>query len=340
MQTRRAAPETTRPAAEFLDGHGLGLEQDHATNSYKDSRTMKLPAHGRYRHSAITSRPTYEWPNGARLALVVCNNIEHFAYRAGLGSDSAQPGAPQGSRNYAWRDYGNRVGLWNQLEMLDELGLPCAHNVNSAALDTCPEIAPALLARGDEFVGHGRSNAERQDGMWEEDERRLIQETRDGVARHSGSAPQGWLGPYLAQSSVTLDLLREEGFTYVMDWPADDQPFWMTTRAGPILSVPYSIELNDSPAMVFRHHTGREFAEMIVDQFDEMLEQSRRRPLVCSIVLHTFLVGQPFRLRPLRQALQHILSHRDRLWVTRPGELARYVATLPKGVVPGSEMLA
>jgi peptidoglycan/xylan/chitin deacetylase (PgdA/CDA1 family) len=300
---------------------------------------VKLPRHDRYGHSAIAHRPEYRWPNGARLALLVCNNIEWFAWRAGLGSDSTGLPQPQGQRNYAWRDYGNRVGLWSLLEMLDDLSLPSAHNVNSAALDACPEIAPALRARGDEFVGHGRTNAERQDGMWEEDERRLIQESRDGIARHAGVAPAGWLGPYIAQSAATLDLLKEEGFSYVMDWPADDQPFWMRTRAGPILSVPYAIELNDSPALLARQHTGREFAEMIVDQFDEMLEQSHRRPLVCSIVLHPFIVGQPFRLRPLRAALRHVLSHRERLWVTRPGELARYVASLPKGIVPGSEML-
>jgi peptidoglycan/xylan/chitin deacetylase (PgdA/CDA1 family) len=300
---------------------------------------MKLPRHGRYAHSAIVHRPTYEWPNGTRLALLVCNNIEWFAYRAGMGSDSTGAAAPQGQRNYAWRDYGNRVGLWAMLEMLDELGLPCAHNVNGLVLAECPEIAPALKARGDEFVGHGRTNAERQDLLWEEDERRLIAESRDAILRHAGVRPDGWLGPYLAQSAVTLDLLKEEGFSYVMDWPADDQPFWMTTRGGPILSVPYSIELNDSPALVFRQHSGREFAQMITDQFDEMLEQSRRRPLVMSVVLHPFVVGQPFRLRPLREALRHVLAHRDRLWVTRPGELARYVAGLPKGVVPGSEAL-
>lgn len=297
---------------------------------------MKLPGHGRYAPSAIVSRPDYAWPGGARVALMVFTNIEHHAFRAGLGSDSAVAGAAQTHRNYAWRDYGNRVGLWNILKMLDELNLPAAHNCNSAALDLMPEIGAALRDRGDEFVGHGRTNAERQDAMWEEDERRLIRESRDGIARHAGRAPRGWLGPWLAQGPNTLDLLKEEGFDYVMDWPADDQPFWMATRAGPILSVPYSIELNDSPAMVFRHHTGREFAEMIVDQFDEMLAQSSRRPLVCSVVLHTFVVGQPFRLRPLREALRRILDHRDRLWVTRPGDLADYVAGLPPGTVPGS----
>jgi allantoinase len=301
-------------------------------------KPMKLPAQQRYAHSAIPSRPVYDWPGGKRLALLVVNNIEHFAYRAGLGSDSTGPApALQNQRNYAWRDYGNRVGLWNLLDTLDELGIPSAHNINAAALDACPEIGPALLARGDEFIGHGRTNSERQDGLWEEDERRLIEESRDVLARHAGLPPQGWLGPYVAQSAVTLDLLREAGFTYVMDWPADDQPFWMTTRAGKILSVPYSVELNDSPALVARQHSAREFAQMVTDQFEELLRQSEKRPLVCSVVLHPFILGQPHRLRVLRQALRHIMAHQDQLWVTRPGEMAAYVAGLPPGLVPGSE---
>lgn len=297
---------------------------------------MKLPAHSRYAHSAIIHRAPYSWANGTNLALLVVNNIEHFAFRAGMGSDSTGLNPVQNQRPYAWRDYGNRVGLWNLLDMLDELAIPAGHNCNSAVLDHCPEIAPALLARGDEIIGHGRTNAERQDTMWEEDERRLILESRDVLARHNGGRqPRGWLGPYIAQSAVTLDLLKEAGFTYVMDWPVDDQPIWMNTRdGGRILSVPYSVELNDSPAMVARHHTGREFADMIVDQFEEMLIQSEKRPLVMSVVLHPFIMGQPHRLRPLRQALRHIMAQRDRLWVTRPGELAEYVAGLPDGTVP------
>ena len=240
---------------------------------------MRLPEHGRHGHSALPRRPTYEWPNGARLAVVVCNNIEHFAYRAGLGSDGAQVGAGQTQRNYAWRDYGNRMGLWYPLDLLDDLALPCAHNVNAAVLDHCPEIAPALLTRGDELVGHGRTNAERRDILWEEDERRLIRESRDAILRHGGN-PQGWLGPYIARSALTLDLLKEEDFSYVMDWPADDQPFWMRTRAGPILSVPYAVEIKDSPALVFRQQTADTFTAMIVDQFDEMLRLPAKYPLV------------------------------------------------------------
>jgi allantoinase len=298
---------------------------------------MKLPHHNRYAYSALPTRQSYTWPNGSRLAVLVVTNIEQSAYRAGLGSDSAQPGAVQNQRNFAWRDYGNRVAIWNLLDTLDALGIPAAHNFNTAVFDACPDIAPALVARGDEFVGHGRTNAERQDTLWEEDERRLIVESRDALLRHTGKAPEGWMGPWIAETPVTLDLLKQEGFRYVMDWPADDQPFWMRTSAGPILSVPYSVEINDSPAMVFRHHSGTDFEQMIIDQFDELLEQSSRYPLVCSIVLHPFVIGQPYRLRAFRRALRHVIAQRDRLWVARPGELARYVETLPAGVVPGDE---
>jgi allantoinase len=267
---------------------------------------MKLPHHNRYAYSALPTRQSYTWPNGSRLAVLVVTNIEQSAYRAGLGSDSAQPGAVQNQRNFAWRDYGNRVAIWNLLDTLDALGIPAAHNFNTAVFDACPDIAPALVARGDEFVGHGRTNAERQDTLWEEDERRLIVESRDALLRHTGKAPEGWMGPWIAETPVTLDLLKQEGFRYVMDWPADDQPFWMRTSAGPILSVPYSVEINDSPAMVFRHHSGTDFEQMIIDQFDELLEQSNRYPLVCSIVLHPFVIGQPHRLRAFRRALRHV----------------------------------
>jgi peptidoglycan/xylan/chitin deacetylase (PgdA/CDA1 family) len=193
-----------------------------------------------------------------------------------------------------------------------------------------------MNARGDEYVGHGRSNSERQDVLWEEDEARLIAECTEVVTRLSGKRPEGWLGPGLAQSGATPDLLKEAGYRYVMDWPLDDQPIWMTTRAGPLLTVPYPVELNDMSSLIGRRHTAREFEAMMIDQFDEMLEQSRKYPLVYSVALHPFIIGQPFRLRALRRALRHIMQHRDDLWITTPGEIARYCEALPKGAVPGS----
>ena len=294
---------------------------------------MKLERHGRYDYVPLVDRPTYEWPNGRRLAVAICNNIEVFSFLSGLGSDSTVTGAPQTTRNYAWRDYGNRVGQWYLFDLLDELGIPASHNVNSMLLEECPQILERILKRGDEIIGHGRTNAERQDVLDEAAEAALIREATQAIANLSGKAPKGWLGPYLAQTSVTLDLLKEAGYSHVMDWPADDQPFWMKTRAGPILSVPYSLELNDSPSMVFRKESSAAFEQMIVDQFDEMLLQSEKWPLVFTVVIHPFVIGQPYRLRALRRALSHVLAHRDEVWLTTPGEIARYCMDLPDGVL-------
>jgi allantoinase len=285
---------------------------------------IKLKRHGRYDYSPIIERPVFDWPGGKRLAVAICNNIEVFSFCDGLGSDSANVSAPQNSRNYAWRDYGNRVGQWYLFDLLDEFSFPASHNFNSLLFDECPQIADRILERGDEFIGHGRTNAERQDLLDETEERELIREASDAIFRYAGTSATGWLGPYLAQTPVTLDLLKEAGYRYVLDWPADDQPFWMRTRNGPILSLPYSIEINDSPVMVFRQQGVIDFERMIIDQFDEMLLHSAKWPLVCTIVLHPFVIGHPFRLRALRRALTHIVAHRAALWITTPGRIADF----------------
>ncbi|MBN9068466.1 MAG: polysaccharide deacetylase family protein [Rhizobiales bacterium] len=287
---------------------------------------ITLAKHDRYSYSPIWERPDFTWPEGKRLAVCICNNIEVFSFLSGLGSDSASLTAPQTTRNYAWRDYGNRVGQWYLFDILEEHGLPASHNFNSLLFDACPQIADRIIARGDEFVGHGRTNAERQDLLPEAEEKALIVEARDAIESYAGTKPGGWLGPYLAQTPVTLDLLKEAGFKYVLDWPADDQPFWMRTRSGPLLSVPYSIELNDSPSMVFRQESAMSFERMMIDQFDEMLLQSRKYPLVYTIVLHPFVIGMPFRLRALRRALSHITKHRSDIWAATPGRVAEHFA--------------
>src|SRR5712691_12231639 len=199
--------------------------------------TMKLPTHDRYDYLPITKRPVYDWPEGKRLAVFLCSNIEHFAFRAGLGVDASGGDRPQSQQNYAWRDYGNRVGIWHYLDLLDEFGLPGAHNVNSAVLEACPEIVERLNGRGDEYVGHGRTNSESQDVLWEEDEARLIAECTEVLTRLSGRRPEGWLGPYIAQSGVTLDLLKEAGYRYVMDWAMDDQPMEQSRKYPLVFAV-------------------------------------------------------------------------------------------------------
>ena len=298
---------------------------------------MKLPAHNRYDYVPITKRNDYTWPGGKRLAVYFCNNLEYFAFRAGEGSDSTGMSAPQTQRNYAWRDYGNRVGVWRMFDLFDELGCPLAHNLNSLILVHHPDIGERMLTRGDEFVAHGRTNSERQGTLWEEDEARLITETTETIAKFTGRQPVGWMSPWLSQSSVTLDLLQEAGYLYQCDWPLDDQPIWMRTRKGRILNMPYPVETNDSPAMINRLHTAEELSKIWIDQFDEMLEQSRKgQSLVCPFVLHTFILGQPFRLRQLRRAMEHILRHSDEIWVTQPAQIAEHVRALPGGTVPGA----
>jgi allantoinase len=138
-----------------------------------------LPGHGRYAFSPITERPDYDWPGGKRLAFCLITNLEVYAYRKGFGWDPAKTGEPQNQRNYAWRDYGNRVGIWRLFDLFDQLKLPAAHNINSFLYQDHGQIFDRIRARGDEIVGHGRTNAERQGDLWEFDERRLIADVTD-----------------------------------------------------------------------------------------------------------------------------------------------------------------
>ena len=241
-------------------------------------------------------------------------------------------------RSYPWRDYGQRVGLWNLLAMLDELHLPVAFAVNSLIFRSQPRIADRIVARGDEIIAHGRTSSELQQGMWAEDEANLIRTATATIAQGSGTVPTGWLSPSLSETAVTPDLLLEAGYRYLLDWPADDQPLWLKTRSSRIMSVPYPLELNDFTAQLHRHQCARDFSDMIANQFDEMVEQCVDRPLVFAIALHPYIVGQPFRLRVLRKALKHCVEHehRERVWFTRPGEIARHCAALPPGVVPST----
>jgi hypothetical protein len=173
--------------------------------------------------------------------------------------------------------------------------------------------------------------------MWEADEERIIQEVIDKFVAHEGKAPTGWMGSGAYETANTPDLLKEAGFKYLMDWPMDDQPIWMRTRSGPILSVPYPVELNDSQIITHRRQDSSDFCDMIVNQFDEMIDQCTRHPLVMNISVHPNIFGQPFRLRQLRNALKHCVQspERSKIWLARPGEIAEYCIGLPPGVIPG-----
>ena len=154
---------------------------------------LKLPTHNRYDYSSIEKRPDFNWPDGKRLAFYVALNVECFAFLAGRGADPTQRGGPQTQRNYAWRDYGLRVGIWRIFRMLDELQLPATHLLNSLVCEHAPEIVERIKQRGDDVCAHGRTNAEPLGGLWEHDEARIIAETTETLTSISASGrPAGW----------------------------------------------------------------------------------------------------------------------------------------------------
>ncbi len=291
------------------------------------------PTHGRYPYSPITERRHFDWPQSKRLAVYVGLNLEWFAFGEGLGAELAPGGPPPDVLNYAWRDYGNRVGVFRLAELFSELKLPVSLLVNAQMLEHAPQAVRAFP--GAEIVGHGRTNSERQGTLSEAEEQTLIAETTAALKRFSGDTPRGWLGPWISQSPLTPDLLHESGYTYLLDWCHDDQPTWMTTRTGRILSVPYPQELNDIPQIVARKREGTDFADMIVDAFDVMSKECDKRPLVMGIALHAYIVGQPHRFKHLSRALRHLVrSAGDLVWFTTSGAIAEHAISLPQGTVP------
>lgn len=287
-----------------------------------------LPTHGRFDYRPITNRPHFEWPGGKRLAVYFALCVEHFSYGSGLGLALSPGLSHPNSYNWGWREYGNRVGGWRLAELFGSYELPLSVLLNSACYDHCPELVATFRARGDEIVAHGRTNSEHQNGMSEDDERRLIREVTDAVLKNEGAPPKGWMSPGAHPSARTEDLLAEAGYLYTLDWPIDDQPVWMRTRGDPLMSVPYPHEVNDVPMIVLHDGSAPDFADMAIDTFDEMLAQSRNQPLVCGITIHTFIVGQPFRIRQFRRVLDHVTSNAADVWFTTAGAVADHYAGL------------
>jgi allantoinase len=281
-----------------------------------------LRHHGRFAHVPIHQRTLPPWPGGRGLAVYVALNLEHYAFGEGLVEDLV-PGIPAPDvLNNSWREYGNRVGAWRLHALFRQLDLPVTLLINSELYSAWPDLVTAFRDAGAEVAAHGRTNSQHQAALDEPAERALIDTVTAQIAAREGRPPAGWLSPWIAETVRTPDLLHEAGYRYVLDWCMDDQPVWLTTRRGRILSVPYPQELNDSAAVIGRQVGAAEFADMVVDQFEELLLQSREQPLVMGIALHAMIAGQPFRLRHLRRALQHIAARRADCWLTTAGAIA------------------
>lgn len=288
-----------------------------------------LPTHGRYGYSPITTRPQYSWPNGARLAVYVTIGVEEYAFGEGLTEDILPGVAKPDLVNTAWRDYGNRVGFFRLAERLVSRGMTPSILLNTEVYDSAPAVIELARQIGAEIIAHGRTNSDTLVGMDPESELDYLRSVQERITRNQGRPAAGWSSPWLAHTPSTIDLLPQAGFSYLMDLRLDDQPVWLNTKSDRLLCVPYAAELNDSSTIIGRQASARDFAQMIIDEFDEMRIASAAQPVVMSIVLHSFISGQPFRLRALTEALDHIAAHRDEVWLTQPGAIAEIFAKQP-----------
>lgn len=280
-----------------------------------------MQKHERFDYSPIVDREKLEMPNGARVAVWVIPNVEHFDFDK--PSTSITPVTAHlrpDVLNYAWRDYGVRVGIWRMMEIMERNGFKASVTLNSEVCRHYPRFIEAGNELGWEWLGHGRSNSELINGQNEEEERKIIKEVVDTIREGTGMAPRGWLGPALTESHATPDILAENGIEYLCDWCNDDQPYKMNVNKGSMISVPYSIEVNDIPAFLDKGMTGDQFYQMIVDQFDVLYEEGDSSARVMAICLHPFLIGQPFRAKYLDKALKYI-AQRNEVWITQGGEI-------------------
>ena len=248
------------------------------------------------------------WPNGARVAVWVVPNIEHFRLELG-------PSAPD-VRNYSRRDYGNRVGIWRLMEVMEANGVRGTVALNGEVVRHYPRIMQECARLNWELMGHGMTNSIVLTGLARETEAAVIAETRKAI-EDCGQTMRGWLGPGLTETFATLDLLRENGVEYVCDWVNDDLPYRMNNG---LYAIPYSIELNDMPLFNMPSIDIDDFYRRICETIDVLYEESAHNGRVMGIALHPFLIGVPHRIRYLDRALKYIAAH-GKVWFATGHEI-------------------
>ena len=274
--------------------------------------------HDRFDYSPIIDRPRLSWPNDARVAVWVIPNIEHFLFDRPSTRLTNLPVNPD-VLNYSWRDYGVRVGIWRMMEVMERYGVKGTVALNSDVCARYPRIIEEGKKLGWEWMGHGNNNSTLFAGQSEAEERALIKDVVTTISKSVSKAPRGWLSPALSETMRTLDILAENGIEYVGNWVNDDQPYPMRVKKGSMIAMPYSVEINDIPALLDLHQSPETFGQMICDQFDVLYEDGATGR-VMSICLHPFLVGYPHRSKYFAKALHHITS-RQEVWLTTGGAI-------------------
>jgi len=268
----------------------------------------KADPFSQFPYRAIVDHPPVVWPNGGRVAVWVIPNIEHFHLEIG-------PAAPD-VRNHSRRDYGNRVGIWRLMEVMEANGVRGTVALNGEVVRHYPRIMQECARLKWELMGHGMTNSVFLTGLAREAEAAVIAETRRAI-EDCGQTMRGWLGPGLTETFATLDLLRESGVEYVCDWVNDDLPYRMNNG---LYSIPYSIELNDMPLFNTPSIDIDDFYRRICETIDVLYEEGARNGRVMGIALHPFLIGVPHRIRYLDRALKYIAAH-GKVWFATGHEI-------------------
>jgi len=275
------------------------------------SSTPRLPR-DRVPYTAIVDRPPLKLPGGARMAVWVIVNVEDWGIerpmpRTVLSPPMGQPMLPD-LPNWAWHEYGMRVGFWRVHEVLQRHGVLPTLAINGLVCKNYPRIAQAGLDAGWEFMGHGYF----QGPMHKlDDQRGAIRDTIAAIREFTGKAPRGWESPGLTETYDTIDLLAEEGIEYVADWVLDDQPVNIATSTGHVVSVPYTVELNDIPMGALQHMSVDEMVKRGVTHFDQLYKESAAITRVMAISVHPYLSGSPHRIGFLDRLLTHVQQHKD-----------------------------
>jgi allantoinase len=276
----------------------------------------------RYDDSFIFERKPFKWPGNNTIAVWFAPNVEVWRYDSAAGASiSPNPtGRVPDVFNYAWREYGMRVGLWRIADVFDEAGVKATVALNSLVCEAHPKAIDEMKRRGWEFMGHGTTNSTSLAGLASDAERDTIRGILKTIEQASGKRPRGWLGSGLIETYNTLDILAEEGVNYCGDWNNDDQPVPMKVKSGKMFGIPYCNEVNDISVYLRKGWTGEEYLRSVIDQFDTLYSDSRKRPVVLGLPLHPMISGQPLRINYLRRAIAHMKEH-DGVWFTTGSEI-------------------
>lgn len=284
---------------------------------------------GLYEFKPYRNRAPLRWPGDKSIAVWVAPNLEFYEL-----DPPANPHRKAWQRphpdvlNYAHRDYANRVGHWRMADAMERHGFKGSVSLSVALCQHHPEVVAHAAELGWEFFSHGVYNTRYSYGMDEAQERALIEDCIATVREATGQTIRGWLAPALTHTERTMALIAEYGLTYTCDLYHDDQPTPIRTPKGRLVSVPYSLEINDHYGFFIYNMSPREYADAIIRQFERLAregEETGAGTVMC-IPLHSYLIGQPHRIAPFEAALKHIAAD-PRVWQARACEIAdHYIA--------------